>query len=170
MRRGVFLSVLFSGVVAAAACASLQGLAQIIQPPTFEQAADRRTELRLLGPSGGHPGGGASVRIWTTVTNPNPFGFTLSTLHGTLFIDEVRAADGDFPLGLPLTAREQTTIPLDLSIGFAELPRLATAISRSAGRTLPFRFEGTIGVDAGRFGTPTYGPMTIFSGELNVLR
>jgi LEA14-like dessication related protein len=55
------------------------------------------------------------VRIWTNVTNPNPFGFTLSTVHATLLLDDVEAADADFPLGLPLQPRQTETIPFDLT-------------------------------------------------------
>ena len=34
--------------------------------------------------------------------NPNPFSLTLGTLKGTLFLEDARAADVDFPLGLPI--------------------------------------------------------------------
>ena len=31
---------------------------------------------------------------------------------------------------------------------------------------VPYRFEGTVGVEAGRLGMPTFGPMTLFSGSI----
>ena len=63
--------------------------------------------MRLAGPSADRPFGGATVRLWTEVSNPNPFGFTLGTLDGTLFLEGSRAAAAAFPLGLPLGAQQQ---------------------------------------------------------------
>jgi len=148
-------------------CASLEGLRALIQPPQFEQARDRQSEIRLLNLQGGLPGGGATVRLWTTVTNPNPFGFTLSAVRATLLLEDVEAADADFPLGLPLQARQSETIPLDLTVSFSNMPRLASAIRQAAsGGGLRYRLEGTVGVDAGRFGQPSFGPMTLLNGDL----
>jgi hypothetical protein len=67
-------------------CASLEGLRALVQPPAFRQT-DRPAEVRLAGPSRDRPFGGATVRLWTEVSNPNPFGFTLGTLDGTLFLE-----------------------------------------------------------------------------------
>lgn len=161
--------LLFANVVALAcgACASLEGLRALIQPPAFEQARDRQSEIRLLPLHADRPAGGAAVRLWTTVTNPNPFGFTLSSVEATLLLDDVEAADAEFPLGLPLQARQSETIPLDLTVSFANVPRLANIIRRAAsGGGLDYRLEGTVGIDAGRFGQPTFGPMPIVSGDL----
>lgn len=106
------------------------------------------------------------MRLWTRVSNPNPFGLTLGTLNGTLYLEERRAADAEFPLGLPLSARGETTIPIDLSISFSDLPGLADVVRRAAGREpLAYRLEGTIGVDAGRLGNPVFGPMTLLRGN-----
>jgi hypothetical protein len=101
------------------------------------------------------------------VSNPNPFGFTLSTLAATLMLEGNRAAVGDFPLGLPLTAQQASVVPLDLSLDFADLPGLASVVTRAvSGRPVGYELHGTIGVDAGRFGTPTFGPMLLVRGEL----
>ena len=153
--------------VSLAGCASLEGLRALIQPPRFEQAPDRQSEIRLSPIQSGRASAGATVRIWTNVANPNPFGFTLSTVRATLLLDDVEAADADFPLGLPLQPRQTETIPFDLTVSFANIPRLATVIRQAAsGGGLSYRLEGTIGVDAGRFGQPTFGPMMLVSGEL----
>jgi hypothetical protein len=64
----------------------------------------REAELRVIGPSATGPLGGAALRIWTRVQNPNAFGLTLSALQGSLFLEGKRAGDVSFPLGLPLTA------------------------------------------------------------------
>lgn len=162
--------VLAANLVAAlsvAGCASFDGLRALIQPPRFEQAPDQPSEIRLLPIQSGRASAGATVRIWTNVTNPNPFGFTLSTVRATLLLDDVEAADADFPLGLPLQARQTETIPFDLTVSFANIPRLATVIRQAtSGGGLSYRLEGTIGVDAGRFGQPTFGPLMLVSGEL----
>lgn len=156
-------------IAASGACGSLGNLQQLIRPPRFEQAAGQPAELRLVGPTATSPLGGAGVRIWLAVTNPNPFGFTLSRVDATLMLEGNRAATGDFPLGLPLTAGQQTVVPLDLSISFADVPGLSRTLGRLAsGGTAPFQLDGTVGIDAGRFGTPTFGPMTLATGDLQV--
>lgn len=162
-------NLLVANLIAAtlAGCASLEGLRALIQPPRFEQAPDRPSEIRLSPLQSGRAAGGATVRIWTNVTNPNPFGFTLSTVQATLLLDDVEAADADFPLGLPLQARQTETIPFDLTVSFANVPRLANVIRQAAsGGGLSYRLEGTVGVDAGRFGQPTFGPLTLVRGDL----
>lgn len=152
-------------------CATLGPLAQIVQPPRFAQADDQPAEIRLIGPSLGMPTGGAGVRIWLEVTNPNPFGFTLRSLQATLSLEGSRAATADFPLGLPLQAGQASVLPLDLSISFADVPGLAAAARRAAsGDPVEYELDGTVGVDAGRLGTPTFGPMLLTRGELRVSR
>jgi hypothetical protein len=158
-------------VCGGAACGTLAPLAQLIQPPRFQHAADRQPEIRFMPPTASHPTGGAGVTLWVDVTNPNPFGFTLSTLDATLMLDGSRAATGTFPLGLPLQAAETTTIPVDLNIGFADIPGLANAVRQiGSGGSTPYQLDGTIGVDAGRLGQPTFGPMRLAGGELRVMR
>ena len=156
-----------AAALALSGCAALQNVTYLVQPPRFERAAERPSEVRLVGPSPGMPTGGANVRLWTQVTNPNPFGFTLSTLRVTLSLEGARAADGDFPVGLPLEARESSVIPIDLHVSFADIPGLSEAIRRAVrGQPVAYHLDGTIGVQAGRLGTPTFGPMRLFSGEL----
>ena len=161
MRTRLF--VLAAGLLALQACASmgsLGNLGAIVQPPRFEQAPDQPAEIRLQGMTG------AGVRLWTRVTNPNPFGLRLGTLKGTLYMDDARAADADFPLGLPLGAGGDSVIPIDISISFSDLPGLSGVARRILARQpLPYRLEGTIGVDAGRLGQPLFGPMTLLRGE-----
>jgi Late embryogenesis abundant protein len=148
-------------------CAALEQLRGLVQAPRFEEAPGRPAEIRLLPAVSGMPVGGAGVRLWARVTNPNAFGFTLGTLRGTLFLEESRTANVDFPLGLPLSAGEETIVPIDLSVSFADLPGLANVIRRAVGRDpIAYRLDGTIGVDAGRFGQPTFGPMTLLMGEI----
>jgi hypothetical protein len=163
--------------VAASSCATLGGLAALVQPPRFSTVPDRPAELRLLGSGSGLPLGGAGVRLWARVENPNPFGLTLSTLTGSLHLqsgrsgDWPRAATLDLPLGLPLEARQQTEIPIDLTVSFSDLPGLADVLGRAlSGSSLPYRLDGTIGVDAGSLGRPIFGPLTLLSGEMRVVR
>lgn len=57
--------------------------------------------------------------------------------------------------------------PIELSISFADLPGLGSAVRQSLeGRRVGYRFDGTIGVDAGALGQPVFGPMTLLRGEL----
>jgi late embryogenesis abundant protein len=169
--------LLLVSAVSGNGCATLGGLAAIVQPPRFSTVPDRPAELRLLGSGSGLPLGGAGVRLWARVENPNPFGLTLSTLTGALHLegarpgDWARAATLDLPLGLPLEARQQTEIPIDLTVSFSDLPALADLARRAlSGSTLPYRLDGTIGVDAGSFGRPTFGPFTLLTGEMRVVR
>jgi len=144
----------------AAGCAQLNQLGAIVQPPRFEQVPDRPAEVRVLGANG------AGVRLWTRVSNPNPFGLTLGTLKGTLYLEETRAADADFPLGLPLGARGEEIVPIDISIRFSDLPGLSgVARQLLARQSVGYRLDGTIGVEAGRLGQPVFGPMTLLRGE-----
>jgi len=99
--------------------------------------------------------------------NPNAFGLTLVTVRGTLFLEGTRAAEADFPLGLPLTAMGDVVIPLDLRVNFSDIPGLANAVRRAvSGAALSYRLNGTVGVDASHFGTPTFGPMDVLTGEI----
>ena len=157
--------------IAAAGCATLGPLAQIVQPPRFRQAEGQRAEIRLIAPSLRNPTGGAAVRIWLEVTNPNAFGFTLSTVSATLALQGTHAATGDFPLGLPLSAGQQSVVPLDLSISFADVPALAGVLRKLAtSGTTDYQLDCTVGVEAGSLGTPTFGPMILTRGELRVIR
>jgi late embryogenesis abundant protein len=168
-RARIALALLLAVIATTVACGSLGNLQQIIRPPRFEQAPGQPAELRLLGPSARSPLGGAGVRIWLQVSNPNPFGFTLSTIDADLMLEGNHAATGNFPLGLPLNAGQQSVVPLDLSISFADVPALSRTIGRLAtGGTAAYQLDGTVGIDAGRFGTPTFGPMMLTTGQLQV--
>jgi hypothetical protein len=165
MRKLVVASLV---AVLAGGCTALEQLRLFVQPPRFEQASERPAEIRLLTPSGSRPLGGAGVRLWAHIANPNPFGFTLSTLSGTLFLEDAQAATAEFPLGLPLGAGADTTVPLDLTIDFRDVADLASTLRRTLGRQpVGYRLDGTIGVDAGRYGRPTFGPMTLMRGDLS---
>ena len=158
MRLRMALACLLT--MTAAGCAQLNQLGGIVQPPRFEQVSDRPAEVRVLGANG------AAVRLWTRVSNPNPFGLTLGTLKGTLYLEDTRAADADFPLGLPLGAGGEEVIPIDISIRFSDLPGLSGVGRRLLARQpVGYRLDGTIGVEAGRLGQPVFGPMTLLRGE-----
>lgn len=151
-------------------CASL-GLEDVIQPPRFSEVDGRRAELRLLLPSLERPAGGAAVRLWTRVTNPNAVSLTLTQLTGDLFIGDAAAVQVDFPMGLPLPAEQDSIVPLDVSLGFDDLPQLGEAALAALGSgTMDYRLEALIGVDAGMLGQPTFGPSPILQGTLRVIR
>jgi hypothetical protein len=149
-------------------CTALGQLGAIVQPPRFSEARDQPAEFRLAPPSPGNTLGGATVRLWSRVSNPNPFGLTLNTVRGTLFLEDTRAATSEFPLGLPLAAGADSVIPIDFAISFGDLPALGAIIQRALQhQPIAYRFDGTIGVDAGRLGSPVLGPMTFLRGTIN---
>ena len=157
--------------VLATGCASLQSLASIVQPPRFQSAPDYSAELRWLAPGPEHPAGGAAIRLWMEVDNPNPFGVNLTELDGTLFLEESRTATAVFPLGLPLGARAQSTIPLDFTVSFADVPGLRVALDRVLrSGEVGYRLDGTVALDAGPLGTPRFGPFTMLRGALRAGR
>ena len=146
-------------------------LGQMIQPPQFSVAEGRETQLQLVGPSTSRPLGGARLRIWTRVQNPNAFGLTLAALRGNVFLENTRAGEVNFPLGLPLTAAGDTIIPLDVDISFSDLPGLVDVAQRIVTRNMvAYRLDGTLTVDAAPFGQPSFGPSTWISGESRVIR
>jgi len=165
--RGVAAAAI---VLLASGCAGL-GLADVINPPRFSAANEMNPRLELVGPTVSNPYGGARVRLFARVENPNTFGLTLSSLAGTLFLSGQEAAQVDLPLGLPLQAGQDTVLPIDLTIGFDDIPDLAD-VARNAlgGGRLDYRMDGTVGVNAGPLGNPTFGPMTLVEGDMAVLR
>jgi hypothetical protein len=153
--------------LATAGCAALESLG--ILALRFESADDRGTELRVLGPSAGRPLGGAALRLWAHVENPNGFGLRLTEVAGDLSIADAGAIDVEFPLGLPLVAHQDTVIPLDIAIGFDDLPALGRiARAAIAGQRLDYRLDGTFAIEAGRYGQPRFGPLRLLEGELLV--
>ena len=165
LRRGGLLVLL----AALPGCATLGQLG--IQAPTFQVDNAQQAQLRLLGPAPGRPIGGAAVRLYARVSNPNPIGITLRTLAGGLQLGGRDAAEVQFPLGLPLQAGQETMIPIDLTIDFNDVPGLADVLLRAAtGRSIEYRLNGTVGVDAGLLGQPVFGPMTLLQGDVRVTR
>lgn len=156
-------------ILLSSSCASLGGLS--VLAPRFEIDDQQSAELRLLGPSLQRPLGGASLRLFARVENPNPIGVTLTRVAGTLRLQGFDAADADFPLGVPLTAGGSTVVPLDIAISFANLPGLADVLGRAvSGGTVDYSLQGTASLDAGLLGQPTFGPMTLLSGNVQPSR
>jgi hypothetical protein len=167
-RRVSTLPALAVMVASLSSCAALQS---IVQPPIFDLAEGRTSEFRILGPAADRPLGGAQVRLWTRVHNPNTVSFTLTRLAGNLLLEGDHAAAIDLPLGLPLPAAGDTVIPLDLNISFADIPGLANQLLGAlSGQRLNYTVNGTLGVDAGVLGQPTLGPSTWLRGEVQILR
>ena len=156
-------------LAALSGCASLGQLG--LQAPEFHVDGRQQAQLRLLGPGPGRPSGGAAVRLYARVRNPNPVGLTLSALAGTLQLQGRDAAQVSFPLGVPLQGGAETVIPLDIMVSFDDIPNLATTVFRAVtGQSINYRLNGTVGVDAGVLGQPTFGPMTLLAGDVRVTR
>jgi hypothetical protein len=162
------IAIVALAAISVAGCAHL---GQVIQPPIIQQADGRQSEISLIAPSLRHPVGGVQLRLWANVANPNPIGLTLSRLAGTLAIEGSRAADVNFPLGLPLAANGDAIVPLDIEVGFANLPGLADllpgALSRGA---VQYQLNGSMAVDAGPLGQPSFGPMLLMQGSVQTRR
>ena len=165
--RTAVLAVL---ALSASACAGL-GLESVLQAPTFQVEGTQQAQLRLLGPSAQNPLGGAAVRLYARVGNPNPVSLTLTRLVGQLRLQGQNAARVDFPLGVPLQAGGETVVPIDIAINFNDLPGLAN-VARNAltGQPIAYSLNGTVGVDAGLLGQPTFGPLDLLQGNLRVTR
>jgi hypothetical protein len=156
-------------VILLSGCATLGGLN--VQAPRFEVATEQVSELRLLPPSPQRPLGGAAVRLHARVENPNPIGITLTSLVGVLQLEGYEAAQTEFPLGLPLGAGQSSVVPLEVSISFANLPGLADVVGRAmtVGQ-VNYNLRGTARVDAGLFGQPSFGPMSLLQGTVQARR
>ena len=170
MRAALKTAVLPLMAIALSGCAGM-GLEQVLQAPTFRVDGAQQAQLRLLGPSLDNPVGGAAVRLYARVGNPNPVGLTLTRLVGQLQLQGTNAARVDFPLGVPLQAGAETVVPIDIAISFRDLPGLAN-VARNAltGSPINYSLNGTVGVDAGLLGQPSFGPMQLLSGELRATR
>jgi hypothetical protein len=166
-RIPALLSLAF--LLLASGCASLGSLGSLaVLAPTFSMATGQASRLSLLGPSVSRPLGGASIRLYVQVDNPNPLGITLSALAGTLSLEGSEAAQADFPLGVPLAANGSAVVPLDISIDFSSLPRLAEVVGNAVLRgSVAYSLDGTARVDAGVLGAPSFGPMKLISGALS---
>lgn len=168
--RTLALACCLAAAATVVACAGL-GLGDVLQAPRFSVAEGRNAELRLVAPSSQSPLGGAGVRLWARVENPNPFGLALAALEGSLALEGTRAANVDFPLGVPLLASADTVIPLDITLRFSDLPGLADLAARLLTRsTIGYQLDGTVTVDAGALGRPRFGPSTLLRGDLVVRR
>jgi hypothetical protein len=170
MRTAVRAAFLPLVMMALSGCAGL-GLEQVLQAPTFRVDGSQQAQLRLLAPSFDRPTGGAAVRLYARVGNPNPVGLTLTRLVGQLSLQGTNAARVDFPLGVPLQAGGETVVPIEIAINFSDLPGLAN-VARNAltGQPINYALNGTVGVDAGLLGQPSFGPMMLLSGELRATR
>jgi hypothetical protein len=166
--RGVaFAAVMGVGL---SGCAGM-GLGSVLQAPTFNVDGQQQAELRILAPSLQRPLGGAAVRINARVGNPNPVGLTLTRLVGQLQLEGRNAARVDFPLGVPLQAGGEVMVPIEIAIDFADLPGLVDVVGRAlTGGRIGYALDGTVGVDAGLLGQPSFGPMTLMQGDLRVAR
>lgn len=167
-RRGALLLALAALLPG---CATLGALGNVLSAPTFAVDDSQQPQLRLLGPGPGRPTGGAAIRLYARVSNPNPLAVTLSRLAGQLELEGQQAAQVNFPLGVPLAARGQTVVPLDIAVNFSDIPGLGRVILNAVtGRAIQYRLNGTVGVDAGPLGQPSFGPMSLLSGSVRVTR
>ncbi len=92
-------------------------------------------------------------------------------MRGDLLLEERRAAEVDFPLGIPLPATQDTIIPFDVIVDPADVPGMAPVVSRAIlGQPIAYEFVGRVTVDAGILGRSTFGPLSLLSGTVQVRR
>ena len=168
--RAAAVAAILAFLPGCATLGTLGALGAMIRPLEFEAARDRPAELRLGSGRLGLPEG-ATLRLWARVHNPNSFGLTLSTIVGSVYLEDTRAASVDFPLGLPLQPGREEIIPLDVSLRLSDLSGLGGVLGRAvSGTPLAYRLEGRFTVDAGPLGTPSFGPATLLRGEVRPFR
>ena len=72
---------------------------------------------------------------------------------------------------MPLQGNSEAVVPLDITVNFNDIPGLGNVLLRAAtGGSIRYDLQGTIGVDAGVLGQPTFGPMSLLNGSLRVFR
>ena len=70
-----------------------------------------------------------------------------------------------------LARERKPSCPSISSISFSDLAGLSRIVRSAAdGQAVPYQLDGTIGIDAGRLGQPTFGPTLLFRGELSTRR
>lgn len=169
--RSLSLTAASAAALAVSGCAALGSLGESVSAPRFSESAERDSEIRLLLPSTSLPRGGAAVRLWARVDNPNPVALTLSDLAGDLFLEGTRAVRVDLPLGLPLPASGDATFPIEARLDFRDVEELADVLLRALqGNRLEYRLDGSFSVQAAGLRTPRFGPMTLLEGRVPVIR
>jgi hypothetical protein len=133
-----------------------------VRPPRFKLTDDHPSAIHFRMPL--KPSGGADIRLWIKVLNPNPFAITLEKLETRLILAGYRAAYGNVLMDLSIDAGQSSVVSLNLSFSSADL-MLNPAV---VGPTVNYRLNGVVWIDAGKFGRPMFGPIAILSGELPV--
>lgn len=141
-----------------AACAPRQ---LALQVPTYEVENIRFARLDLVGQSLSPQ---AVLNLNLRVHNPNAIGLRMANIGGRLFLDGSDVGGVDLPdVDLPANgdARQLAivTVPINLS-NLVEFGKVAT------GGAVALRVDGSFTVNAGLFGRPTFGPYTLFQGQI----
>ena len=160
------LLVLATGLMALQACASMGSLGNL---GALDSAATVRAGPR---PARGDPAPGNLRRRREAVDEGQQSeSVRLAPRHAERDALPGGLARGGRRLSAGLAARRGrgSVIPIDISISFSDLPGLSGVGRRILARQpVPYRLEGTVGVDAGRLGQPVFGPMTLIRGEAAV--
>lgn len=141
-----------------AACAPRQAALQV---PTYQVEGIRFARLDLVGQSLSPQ---AVLNINLSVHNPNAIGLRMANIGGRLYLDGQDVGGVDLPdVDLPANgdARQLAivTVPINLN-NLAEFSKVAL------GSAVALRVDGRFTVNAGVFGRPTFGPFTLFQGEI----
>ena len=155
-----------AAILTLSGCASLGPLGRVILPLRFSEVPGERSTIRLVGPNARQPLGGAALRLWTRVHNPNPVGLTLSTLRAEVSLTALARPPATFPWASAPGSRRvrHPTRPVNRFCRSAGPGRCASPDRVESGRGLPagweFQYRGW------RPGPPPFGPMRLFEGRL----
>jgi hypothetical protein len=163
MKKMTWSSVLLLGAAAilAMGCASIDGTSSMVRAPRMRLSAERPSELALGG------NGEGTLKAWARVKNPNGFPVTLDKVHGTLFLADRKAARLDVETKLKLKAREEATLPLELTFGGKDKDT-TVSVGGASGSSVPYRFDGNLEVSALENLEAVFGPLTLLEGQARI--
>jgi hypothetical protein len=132
-----------------------------VQPPRIE--VEDTVLLKLNPPSLGIAPE-AVLGLKLKITNPNPFGVNIARVQGKLYLDDGESGGVEIP-GLNInptgTSRVETQISIPLNEG--NLNRFIKVVQ---GKSVTYRVDGTLTLEAGVLGKPVLGPYTVFQGVI----
>ncbi|MFY9268469.1 MAG: LEA type 2 family protein [Candidatus Manganitrophaceae bacterium] len=137
MRKGcrfVFFYLLFIVMIGYAGCAPTK----IVSAPEWRIQA---VEMDRLDFSGAH------LSVAVRITNPNPFGLTVSHLLYRLSIGEGEIASGEISVPFIIARHGSADVVLPIEVRFKQIGKLAPLLREKSGG-IDYRIEGEVTVRA----------------------
>ncbi|MFN8509147.1 MAG: LEA type 2 family protein [Deinococcaceae bacterium] len=143
-------------------CGCFPRTAPAIQTPKIEV---EETRLLKLNPPGLGVPAEAILGFKLRVTNPNAFGMGISRIQGQLYLDGDPSGTVDIP-GLNIRPTGSSEVDTQIAIALTEA-NLSHLVKVVQGKSITYRLDGTVSIDAGTLGKPNLGPYTVFQGTLD---